>query len=64
MHSRVGQFHLGLDPCDPGNLEVRSLPGAMVQERRLTNSRFTQHDKSRAFAGTDLIQQPPQLVLL
>jgi hypothetical protein len=36
----------------------------MVQERRLTNSRFTQHDKSRAFAGTDLIQQPPQLVLL
>ena len=58
------QLHLGLHAGDPGQSKARSLPGAMVQERRLPYPSLTAHDQSRALAATDHIQQPAQLVPL
>ena len=64
MQPREWQLHLGLHPRNPGNVKARSLPDAMVQQRRLTDPSLTAHDHSRALATTDLLQKPAQLVAL
>jgi hypothetical protein len=64
MQSCKWQLHFRLYSGDPNNWKVRSLLGPVVHERCLADSCLTTHDQSRAFARTDLIEQPAQLALL
>jgi hypothetical protein len=51
------QLHLGFDTNDPGDPETGRLPGAVVQQSRLSGPRLAADDQDRTLPAADVAQQ-------
>jgi hypothetical protein len=58
VQPRERQLHLGLDPGDAREAEPRRLLSAMLQQRRLADSRLAADDEDGALTASDVLQQP------
>ena len=64
MQPRERQLHLGLDARDLRDAEARRLLSAVLQQRRLADTRLAPDDQDRALAATHVLQQPAQPLAL